>query len=125
MGRKGSLFGSLAVALSLTWQTAQAGDHRSVTAQSEKGSGDTAVSTHQFLSNRQDTYAFDAVKPTGEVVAAPAKSSGDPGEKNSATTEGSARKQITFFRFNSRVGEVAFQPVVGGGAKGAQFSIGF
>jgi hypothetical protein len=125
MGRKGFLFGGLVIALSLGWQTAQAGDHRSTTSHGERGTADTMISSHQMLGDRHDSFAFSSVKPSGEVTAAPHKPAAENDEKESATEERSPRKKITFFQFNSRLGQVAFQPVVAGGAKGAQFSIGF
>lgn len=44
--------------------------------------------------------------------------------KEDHPTPPTERKSLTFFRFQSRVGEVSVQPVIGA-MKGAQFSLGF
>ena len=49
---------------------------------------------------------------------------GDNRQKEKETNSRPERKTITLFRFDSKVGSVAVQPVVGG-VNGAQFSVGF
>jgi len=49
---------------------------------------------------------------------------GDDRQKEKETSSRPERKTITLFRFDSKLGSVAVQPVVGG-VNGAQFSVGF
>jgi hypothetical protein len=59
------------------------------------------------------------------IATKPARAAAhDADAKEDQPTPPRLRKSLTFFRFQSKAGEVSVQPLVGG-LKGAQFSLGF
>jgi hypothetical protein len=82
----------------------------------------------QSVSLRYDAFGASGVRP----FEATKRSFADKGvTKQSLETRGSSesrglaeRNPVTLFRFSSKLGDVAVQPVIGD-LKGAQFSVGF
>jgi hypothetical protein len=61
--------------------------------------------------------AAKSPRPVGHDATATERKEDEP-------TPARERKSVTFFRFDSKLGNVAVQPVIGS-VKGAQFSLGF
>jgi hypothetical protein len=91
-----------------------------------KSSGDDhAVRNSMKVQERGDLPFFPVTPFEARVPHAGDKVSGtDQQREKGPTTTPRERRGITFFRFDSKVGAISVQPVVGG-VNGAQLSLGF
>jgi hypothetical protein len=120
--------------VSLALQPARAGDRRSAEPKasasiqmalaapatpmrtySERAHGRFEETSGFFTANAPTTKFWQA---GGKVLAT------EDEHKESAPTPPRERKSLTFFRFDSKLGDVSVQPVIGA-LKGAQLSLGF
>ena len=131
--------GLLFVALGLAAQPAQAGAGKSAAAFSHGASVsrglDRALTapTHPFRDNLQVQTSSAADALSSFTVAGPETKRPQRAEQSLAAGDERneserrpprERKSLTLFRFDSKHGDIAVQPVIGG-LKGAQFSLGF
>ncbi|MEO5722188.1 MAG: hypothetical protein ABIR71_12045 [Chthoniobacterales bacterium] len=111
----------LLLAVGLACQPAAAGDRKSAKRGNEEVaefSAGTKVNAFSQRSELLGTRVFEARKSTASTQV-----SGRRAEPHT-DVPARVRKELTFFRFRSTIGEVAVQPVVGQ-VNGAQFSLGF
>jgi hypothetical protein len=115
MGQRFIIWLIVCAALGLGFEPAQARDRKSA-ARERDGVVDVVM--------RQEARA---ALLHHAVAASPGRTHsvfGDEYSREETAPAGQRRKAVTLFRFNSKLGEVAVQPVFGA-AKGAQFSLGF
>jgi hypothetical protein len=145
MGRTFVSWSGVWVAAGLALQPARAGDHKNAAADyagvvthhfnvaAQIRSGLHAELPHMLrfgVTSRQgegaNEFSFVAVSPFESRLARSGDkaSMSDAGQKEKGASPRPERKSITLFRFDSKLGSVSVQPVVGG-VNGAQLSVGF
>jgi hypothetical protein len=128
------------MAVGLGLPSAYAGDRKSAAAQQAQGalvhrvvfvspakfSGDDHAARNSMkLQGRGDLPFFPVSPFEARAAHASEKALGDDQQREKGpTTAPRERKGVTFFRFDSKVGAISVQPVVGG-VNGAQLSLGF
>jgi hypothetical protein len=144
MGRNFISWVGLGVAMGLALQPAHAGDRKSVAVTTYHAAA--AASARNFVFAAQVRSSGDdhgggsimKVQGRGDLPFFPvtplesrlprsgtaASTSDDQQKEKGPTTPPHERKSITLFRFDSKLGNVSVQPVVGG-VNGAQLSVGF
>jgi hypothetical protein len=90
---------------------------------SEKGRDLAGVRSGASRNTTRGEFSFVPVTPLGTEAGDLRQGDGVPKEKGPATPP-AARKNITLFRLDPKLGDVSVQPVVGG-VNGAQLSVGF
>jgi hypothetical protein len=112
MGRGFIVWAMVCVALAFAMQSAEGKDRRGAAGAEREAR--TALLQHEVVA----PWGVTRVAGGPVTVVAAADTS------DAATPVGAPRKPVTLFRFTTKAGDVAVQPVFGS-AKGAQFSLGF
>ena len=135
MRRRSIIWSGFALALvSLAVQPARAGDRTraeskgSVSIQRAAMAPETPMRTSSERTHGRFEEGLAFFEPNAPLTkshqAVGSVSADDDQHKESAPTPPRERKSLTFFRFDSKVGNISVQPVIGA-LKGAQLSLGF
>jgi hypothetical protein len=83
---------------------------------------DVPQTTRSGGTSRRSEFSFSPVSPLESTT----RSQAQPGheEKEKGPTSPRERRNVTFFRLDSKFGNISVQPVVGG-VNGAQLSVGY
>jgi hypothetical protein len=113
------------VAIGRACQPAHAGDRKSAGQVQEAKEEIVVARKVQAVSLRYEMVGASAARPFEARYSASAdhRSSRDRGTEN-APAKASEHKPLTLYRFSSKFGDIAVQPVIGH-VNGAQFSLGF
>lgn len=123
MGRTFLGICGLLVVIGLVCHPAQAGDRKS----GRRIIQENAAADEFFIPQKERTMSIrsEMIDPAAARAAVSRKHrSNDDGEKEDRPAPARERKRLILFHINSKVGDIAVQPVFGP-VNGAQFSIGF
>lgn len=121
MGRQLVTWAAFGFAIALALGNAEARDRKSASAPERNAASEMVAGREAYaIALRHDPFASAAVAP----LASKRSVSDEDGSDRRAPAPPIERKALTIFRFDSILGDVAVQPVVGS-VKGAQFSVGF
>ena len=112
------------VAIGLASQSAHAGDRKAATRVHEAREIVVAPKA-QAVALRDELVGASAVRPfAARPLATADHGMSRDGDRENAGAPGREHQPLTLFHLNSKVGDIAVQPVVGQ-VNGAQFSLGF
>lgn len=108
-----------------TMRDAFGGDRGGGSSVAAMRSSDGGAGAQRGRANALDDFLFSPTAHGDALRSRPGeRASNEDNKAESAPTAPRERKSVTLFRFNSKLGEVAVEPVIGS-IKGAQFSFGF